>query len=655
MNGAAEMPVSPTNYVDPTESNVSMAEGCLRYGIKRIQTESYSNRIRDLVVPDGIVAIDAHAYRGRIGRVFIPESMESIAPEAFCTADVIELFDAGCLNGTDIPRMTVNIAAGQGVAGGTNDVEYVVRVPETFEVLFRVWAPYAHMSTRQMIEDFEHAWRADMTFDFGVIDTYFDQLNGESPHYDTNDKLWSAINRLRWPISLDQSTAAKYCEYVKRFAFDALEELVKEDDADRFSVLLECGALTKATLHDMRDMALVAGAQEITSMIDAAPKRAAAENEPVSKHHILAQVANALDVGDVSKLEKLAPVASRLRPKDRVALLEHAAAGCKAKAFQQVYDALAPFEYTSRALLVALFSGNTSAARMLIEHGANLEGNLEGEECCRFRKECQYSHGLIYQLPAKQILLLRRDRPQVLHCRVEMAGNLRHALTKDTGEVESMAACEDDAGQVFQPTVNTSSRARAARTLIAIARKTPCNKSIAIALLWHFISFDGCDCNLKYDYLHDEPFRYHFDCKNARKVLESGILPSEDITQLPWKTAIDPLLESIRPSYKELKLVKDFASPEVFAACWQPKFMDYDERSYGTYMEYMLLFVDVIPGIRYPALKSAVKANDLEHLKELSKIEGVLTKRRIKMLIGISSEAGNLETTAWLLEQYNKS
>lgn len=645
--------------VDENAPNVRVDEVHFAYGITRITTEYSSNRIRDVIIPDGIETIDAHVFRGRVGRIFIPESMRSIAPEAFYTADTIELFKTGCLNGTDIPRMTVNVAVGQGIAGGTNDVEYVVRAPETFEVLFRVWAPYAHMSTRQMIEDFEHAWRADMTFDFSVIDTYFDQLNGESARYDTNDKLWSAINRLRWPISLDQSTAAKYREYVKRFAFEAVEELVKEDDGDRFSVLLECGALTKVTLHDMRHMALVAGAQEITSMIDAAPMRAVAEDEPASKYQVLAQVTNALDVGDASKLEELAPIALRLRPKDRVALLEHAAANCKARAFQQVYDAFSPFEYTSRALLVALFSGNTSAARTLIEHGANLEGDLESEECYKFRKEYQYSHGLIYEVPAKQILALRHTRPQALHCRVEMANNLQHALTRDAGEVESETEIYTDKfGQILRVPVNKPTAVKAARTLITIARKMPCDKSIAIALIWHFISFDECDFQLLYYCTHEKHFRYRFDYRNARKVLESGILSSEDATQLPWKTAIDPIVHSpglLGNDIKALKLVKDFAPPEVFAACWQPRFADPEPYpgSYDKCMEYLLLFVDVVPHVQFTALKMSVKAGDLERLKKLSKIEDVLTKRRVKMLIPMSTEAGHMEVTAWLLEQYS--
>lgn len=630
---------------------------------KCIASGSFTERIRSVLLPSGLEAIERDAFRNRIGHVLIPATTKNVAPEAFFTVDTLELYDTRCFIGKAVPFATVNIAEGQGRAGGTNNMEYVVRYSDTRNVKFRVWAPYARMSSKQMIEDYQNAW-SGTSFDFNVIDNYFNQLDGESFYHDGNDKLWSAINRLAWPFDLDKTTAAEYREYVKNYSFEALEELAREDDIDRFAVLLECGALTRGALHDMRNIALVAGAQKIIAMIDSAPKRVVG-GEKLTKHQVIARACDALDKGESSKIDELSTIASRLAPKERTTLLEHAAANCKAPVIDTLYDMCAPFEYTSRALLVALFSGNTSAARALVKHRADLEGELRNvEDYDKLRKEEQYSHGMIRNVCGRELVIYEVKGYHSIDATF-MAPNLQIALAKENGEIESATETfEGHFGRVCWMVANKTSNAKAARTLITISKKTPCEASIATRLLWNFVSFDGCNYS-GYFSPYWEKTRFHFDFKNARKILEEGILSAVDIAELPWKTVIDSVLYGIKyghPGYdiQMLALIKDFApafvSNEVFAGCWQPRFAKQDwidRHGPGT----MLLFADVLDCLKssdqFAVLKALARIGNIEGLNTVTEKTSCLTKRRLKALIEISSEAGNLEATAWLLEQYS--
>lgn len=334
-------------------------------------------------------------------------------------------------------------------------------------------------------------------------------------------------------------------------------------------------------------------------------------------------VINALDEGDASKISELEPIAAKIPMADCVELLEHAAANCDGAAIDALYDLLAPFECVSTALLASLFSGNVAAAKALVAHGADLNDKLRKVDdkrtpaAKRDTREKRYSHGY-------------RDLSTAL---MRWRGSLRKR-TKES------APCPQPRGHA---------EANAAETLIAISGEKRFKKSIAIRLLWNLISFDGEGGE--------------FDADNARKIFEAGILDDHDLANLPWADALSSVV--LRSGYgcraitpKMLRVVKDFAPVDDFLKCWRPAFAKEDSSSKKyVLIERLLIFIDAltIENCDNPSdvLKALVATGNLESLKKLAEKPGWFTKQRIKKLVGIASEYGETEITAWLLELSN--
>lgn len=612
-------------------------------GILRIGANAFKNSvdIKRLILPESLEVIESHAFMCTVEHVVIPRGVKTVAKDAFDAARKIEFYDTGYLKGSVVPQM-----ASIHARWGRTRIEYVVRSTDTGDVKYKVWAPYADMNS-SIVPLYRNAWGASGTFVFANIDQAYPKLKSKGDGYGgINDKLMTAINRLRWPISLDEKTSKKYRSYVSKNVLEAVEILTGEDDADRIATVFECATYNESLVGSAIEIAKNAKAKNIVSFLTNLKNSERATNQPQPKEkpkklsvpQIVTLVSDALDEGDSSKIAELEPIAAKIPMADCVELLERAAANCDGAAIDRLYDVLAPFEYVSSALNVALFSGNVSAAKALISRGADLDGKLKMIDekraplSKRHTREKRYSHGLIGS----------RYRAGGV-----IASNLPEALMKWNGLLESRTKTSEPncSGQTYKLNANNVSCSKAADALIAVSDEAKFKKSIAIRLLWNFISFDG-----------RKTADACFDAKNARKILEVGILDSADLAKLPWEKAISSALVAYRVDMADaLKLVKDFAPTSVFANCWSPRFAKPSSWS-GKYdeIDVLLLFVDVLSvencSNQTDVLKALAATGNLTSLKKLSEKPGWFTKQRIKKLIDIATENNETETVAWLLE-----
>lgn len=421
------------------------------------------------------------------------------------------------------------------------------------------------------------------------------------------------------------------------FIMETLQGEFKEDTL----LFIKKAALDEDSVRDLKnklqevesDERKVIAQEAIALLDDASSKPKTRKKQSGEKKLTVPQlvtlVADALDEKDESKLAELEPIAPKVPMVDCVELLEHAAAKCSGAAIDKLYELFAPFECASTALNVALFSGNLDSAKALVAHGADLAGNLRmidekrTPSAKRGTREKRYSHGLMSSKYSSGGPLAR---------------NLPEALTKWDGSIESRSKKGAYGGKRI---VNETSNDKAADTLLLVSAEAGFDKSIAIRLLWNFISFDGrqtCDAC--------------FDAENSRKILEAGILSDADISVLPWtKVSIELFAE-------DLELIRDFASEEDFLKCWRPGYAKPSSLTNEYYVESLLVFVDFLTtdvcSNQLDVLKALVATGNLESLKKLACKPGWFTKQRTKNLIDFASEFNQTEITAWLLELSNE-
>lgn len=635
------------------------------YGISTVQTaildgSSYLNDGGDVVIPEGITRIASGAFKnGRIGNLILPDSLEIIETNAFgrCViesvvvpkgvkqvgkkalawAKTITLYDNGNLGAAVIRDIVGNYRT---------RTEYIVKSANTDEIKYKIWAPYRDMNYH-LYPLYEDAWGDNASFDFSKIDEGYAKLKSKGDGCGgINDKLMTAINRLRWPIDLDEKTAKKYRSYVTKNALDAVELLAEKDDADRFATVMEIGAINGSSIEDAKQIASKANAVSIRkiieklsgSLVDKQENGSEEKPKKLTVPQAVTLVTDALDEGDASKISTLEPIADKVPMADCVELLEHAAASCGEEAIEKLFDLFAPFECLSGPLQVALFSGNVETSKALIAKGADLNGELKmidekrTPSSKKSAREKRYSHGLI---------------GRTYRAGGQVACNLAEALTKYDGSILSRSKTSDHdwRGRTKKLVVNEPSNDKAADTLIAISEEKGFKKNLAIKLLWNLISFDG-----------RKTTDACFDAVNSRKIFEAGILDASDIAKLPWSDAVSSASASWGGcSVEALKVVRDFAPEGQFAKCWRPSFAKPNSWSgeYGDLRE-LLLFIDVLDSDNCSnqpeVLKALTVTGNLDALKKLAKTPGWFTKQRIKKLIDASTEANQIEITAWLLE-----
>ncbi len=558
----------------------------------------------------------------------LPKNVKTVARNAFKSLESISFFDS--LDGSCVGLMN----------GLRGECEFTVLSSSDDSVRFKVWRPDDKSFPYAWGMPFARAWRSDCSFDFTVVDQLYADLKTSKA------KLRTAINRLTWPIDLDGKVAKKYRRYVSQNIDEAIALLCELNDTQRLRTVLSSIRLSVDQMEKYSALAKNKNAVAVEeALADMAPAQAGVAGDgtaPKAKKPTVSQtvtmVADALDEGDGSKVSVLEAIAGKIPMADCVELLERAAANCTGETIDALYGLFAPFECDSSSLLIALFSGNVSSARAIVAHGGDLAGDLyyvsekRTPRSKRGTREKRYSHGLV---------------GKKYSAGGDVAWDLREALTKYQGDVQSRTKTTYDWRRRKQKlTVNEPSAEKAADTLIAISKETGFKKSIAIRLLWNLISFDG-----------RQTTDASFDARNARKVLEAGILTEEDTHDLPWENAVKSLMSDYCYANKAeaLALVRDFATPGQFRKCWRPSFAK-PSRYSGEYreIETLLLFVDVLEAEdcsnQTDVLKALVEAGELEALRKLEAKPGWFTKQRVKSLIDIASAKGHPEMTAWLLE-----
>lgn len=672
---AAELKIPPSNggYLSKKmDSDVVKAflDAGITFQLTSIKdATSYINNKGIAVIPDGVRRIETRAFQGsdnkrlcEVKGLQLPETLETIESEAFLVHDSERHIICGIIEQNATVRLpksvkTIGANAFDGVYelefydnldgtcidamngySGYRGCEYAVRSASCGSLKFKVWRPDYKSITSRWIEAFAGAWAPDCSFDFSILDKMYPDL------YTAEAKLHIAINRLTWPIDLDEKTAKKYQRYVSQNLDTVMDILCSLDDPNRLNAVLSFAMLGSEQIERFKVLAKKKKAKGIRKALEDEALLQACNNDvqekPKEKKLTVAQlitvVCDALDEGDDSKIEMLRQVAAKVPMADCVELLERAAANCTGEAIDALYELFAPFECASSALLVALFSGNVSTAKALVKHGADLDGNLiyidekRTPKSKREAREKRYSHGFMTGAHTSGHII---------------AHSLRDALTIDQGELVSRTKMGKDVWRrPAKVVVNKTSNENAAATLIAISKEEGFKKAIATRLLWNFISFDGREHHAR------------FDEKNARKVLEAKIIDEGELKSLPWDKAIDSGSGWYGPGVANMfRLVRDYASTERFARCWVPRFAKPVEKKGYVYIDVILLFVDVLDSDncsnQLDVLRALTEVGELDALKKLASKPGWLTKQRIKILVDIAGEKGQIEIQAWLLEQ----
>lgn len=625
-------------------------------------SESFIDEKGIAVIPKGIVEIEDGAFHNKsvkgvrlsdtveqIGSnnfeisgayncaILLPKSVRTVSERAFCGASIKSITFYDCLDGRCIESMVCSSMIGR---IDLEDCEFTVLSSLDDSIRFKVWRP-DRRAYNESHREFEQAWKPDCSYDFAVVDKLYPKL--KTPEA----KLHTAINRLAWPIDLDEKTAKQYQRYVSQNLNTVMDVLCSLDDPNRLNVVLSFVKLDGEQIEQFKSLAKRKKAKAVRKALEDETFTHAGNNDvqerPKEKKLTVAQlitmVCDALDEGDDSKTEMLRPVAAKVPMADCVELLERAAANCSGETIDTLCEMFAPFECTSSALLVALFSGNVSTAKALVKHGADLDGNLiyiDEKRTPRSKREARekrYSHGFMTGVHTSGHII---------------ANSLRDALTIDQGELVSRTKMGKDMWRrPAKVVVNKTSNENAAATLLAISKEEGFKKAIATRLLWNFISFDGREHCAR------------FDQKNARRILKAKIIDEDELKSLPWDKAIDSGGGWYGPGVPEMfKLVRDYASSEQFARCWRPRFAKPVEKKGYVYIDVILLFVDVLDADncsnQLDVLRALTHEGKLNQLKILAAKPGWFTKQRIKTLLSVAGDSGQTEIAAWLLDLFEK-
>ena len=413
-----------SNGFDPSraveQGRGDMVELFERYGFTCAVTTisdgaAYIDESMTVVVPDGITRIEDGAFNDtgyksvRIAEsveyigsnnfrvvyykydLVLPKSVKTVARNAFKSVESISFFDS--LDGLCVGLMN----------GLRGECEFTVLSSSDNSVRFKIWRPDDKSFPYAWGTPFAQAWREDCSFDFAVVDRLYADLKTSKA------KLRTAINRLTWPIDLDEKVAKKYRRYVSQNIDEAIALLCEINDAQRLKTVL---SPIRLSLDQMEKYSALAKNKNAVAVEEALAEMAPAQvgvagdgTAPKAKKPTVSQtvtmVADALDEGDGSKVSVLEAIAGKISMADCVELLERAAANCTGETINALYELFAPFECDSSSLLIALFSGNISSARAIVAHGGDLDGDLyfvsekRTPRSKRSAREKRYSHGLV--------------------------------------------------------------------------------------------------------------------------------------------------------------------------------------------------------------------------------------------------------------------
>lgn len=398
------------------------------------------SEVKGVVVPKSVTSLGYGAFKG-FKRISVYDNLDSDAEPAHSKVDELNGLPNGSVGWVGIApsRIYTLCAAGAHRA----DHEITVLSAESGEVKFRVEMPIGS-AVRKVYCTLVSAWGKNAEFDFSVYKEIFEKLPGKE------SKLKTALNRLMWPVDLDEKGRELYEKYVARNAKGAAAIFAEENNLDGFKLLASIGAIKKTNINDMISSASNAHCESIVEYLESykaeslSAKKAAAANKKSSNGDklqianeqtpatskkakgpsltaALKQLATGLEEGDASALEYIdSRAAIKVKPEVAVGYLESAAKNCQSTDINLLYDIFSDFEFQTGALVLALTEGKEENAIALMKNGAHLDNSCGGvSPKGDTRKKMQNRIDKFYSKTAETISLKKGSVPSAIESLIE--------------------------------------------------------------------------------------------------------------------------------------------------------------------------------------------------------------------------------------------
>lgn len=341
-------------------------------GVVLIEPGAFTQRnIKKLILPSSLEVIASEAFRWRFGDelrlICLPKGMKYVAKAPFgflqgCRITFFDEFDYRCVS---------NLQETGHWRGGT---ECVVFSAKTNEIKFMHYLNDNEMTYATLRDYCINAWSAGCEFDFSLDDKWY-------PKMKTRAKVVTALNRICWPLQLDERNAKKYRAMLVKNIEIAIDHLSNFDDIDRLSALIEIDAVNVDNALKLAALAKEKKAEKLARALAEFYENAPIDSVPKAKRSVTKKLTPAqaadkafklLGDGDSSGLGLLEPVAKKLTPLHKSRLLEAVSVGCDARAIQKYWKLVGEVEFTGNALALAIMAGKEDNARMLKKLGATL-------------------------------------------------------------------------------------------------------------------------------------------------------------------------------------------------------------------------------------------------------------------------------------------
>lgn len=363
--------------------------------------------VEEVLVPKGVTSLGYGAFKG-FKKVSVYDNLDGAAAPAHSKVDECDGYPNGSVGWVGVSPYVIAFSP---QCASRADHEIIVLSAETGEVKFRVDMPIGS-AARNVYCTLVSAWGKNVEFDFSVYKKIFKKLPGKE------SKLKTAINRLTWPVNLDEEGREFYEKHVVRNAKDAAALFAEQNDLDGFKLLASIGAIKKTNIDDMVSFASNAHRESIVEYLKAykaeslpatkaaTTKGASKSSKPVNQKtpkgeepqianeqktpsskkangplptSVLKQLAAGLETGDASALEYIdSKDASKIKPEVAVGYLESAAKNCQPEDINSLYGSFSDFEFQTGALVVALTEGKEENAIALMKNGAHLDNSCGG-------------------------------------------------------------------------------------------------------------------------------------------------------------------------------------------------------------------------------------------------------------------------------------
>lgn len=200
---------------------------------------------RSVVVPSGVRSIGRGAFFGW-SRICVYDNLDKDALDADAKIDEVNGLPNGELGWiAAIPKDRYALCAAN---ASMFNHEITVLSSKTDEVKYRVYMPVEGVE-RHVYCTLLSSWGKNSTFHFPVLEKLFPDLP------DKKSKIKTAVNRLLWPISLDERGKEAYVKYLCGFAKDAVEVASESNDLDAAKMLVEIGAVKKTNVDALIEAA----------------------------------------------------------------------------------------------------------------------------------------------------------------------------------------------------------------------------------------------------------------------------------------------------------------------------------------------------------------------------------------------------------------